>query len=74
MVLTDSAIRSPKPQAKPYKLHDEKGLFLLVATSGGKLWRPKYNFLGKEKTLALGAYPDVPLKPPASDGMKPAPW
>ncbi len=62
MSLSDSSVRSAKPKAAPYKLYDEKGLFLLVAISGGKLWRLKYSFLGKEKTLALGAYPDVALK------------
>jgi integrase len=45
----------------PYKLADEKGLYLLVQTSGGKLWRFDYRFEGKRKTLALGAYPDTSL-------------
>ncbi len=62
MALSDSAIRSAKPQDKPYKLYDEKGLFLLVATSGGKLWRFKYSYFGKEKTLSIGSYPEVSLK------------
>lgn len=42
MALTDTTIRNAKPQAKPYKLTDEKGLFLLVQPSGGKLWRFKF--------------------------------
>ena len=45
----------------PYKLADEKGLYLFVQTSGGKLWRFDYRFDGKRKTLALGAYPDTSL-------------
>lgn len=45
----------------PYKLADGKGLFLLVTPSGGKWWRLKYRFGGKEKLLSLGTYPDVPL-------------
>jgi hypothetical protein len=45
----------------PYKLADEKGLYLFVQTSGGKLWRFDYRFDGKRKTLALGAYPDISL-------------
>jgi len=62
MPLTDAHVRLAKPGAKPYKLSDEKGLYLLITPSGGKLWRMKYRFGGKEKTLALGAYPDVSLK------------
>lgn len=61
MPLTDTAIRKIKPTDKPYKVTDEKGLHLLVSPSGGKLWRMKYRFDGKEKLLSLGAYPDVPL-------------
>ena len=45
----------------PYKLSDEKGLYLLVQTSGGKLWRFDFRFSGKRKTLALGAYPNISL-------------
>lgn len=62
MALTDTTIRNAKPAEKPLKLFDGGGLFLLVAPTGGKLWRLKYRFDGKEKLLALGAYPDVGLK------------
>lgn len=62
MALSDSAIRAAKPADKPFKLYDTGGLFLLVAKSGGKLWRFKYRFNGQEGLLALGAYPDVALK------------
>lgn len=61
MPLTDVKVRNAKTQAKPYKLADEKGLYLLVVTTGGKLWRMDYRFAGKRKTIALGAYPDVKL-------------
>lgn len=61
MPLTDVAIRNAKPADKPYKVADEKALHLLVTPAGGKLWRFKYRFGGKEKVLALGAYPDVSL-------------
>lgn len=61
MPLTDLAIRNAKPQDKPYKLADSRGLFLLIAPSGGKLWRLKFRVGGREKKLALGAYPDVSL-------------
>ncbi|MFT0170957.1 tyrosine-type recombinase/integrase [Paraburkholderia mimosarum] len=62
MALTDTTIRNAKPGDKPLKLFDGGGLFLLIAPTGGKLWRLKYRFDGKEKLLALGAYPDVSLK------------
>lgn len=62
MALTDTAIRNAKPGTKPKKIFDERGLFLLVQPSGGKLWRLKYRYLGKEKKLSLGRYPDVSLK------------
>lgn len=50
-----------KPDITPFKLADEKGLFLLVNPTGSKLWRWKYRVDGKEKLMALGAYPDVSL-------------
>jgi len=61
MALTDTAIRNAKPAAKPYKLADGKGLFLLVNPNGSKWWRLKYRFGGKEQLLSLGVYPEVPL-------------
>ncbi len=61
MSLTDAAIRKAKPTNKPFKLFDERGLLVLVTPSGGKLWRFRYRFGGKYKTLGLGVYPDVPL-------------
>lgn len=61
MPLSDTAIRKLKPSDKPYKVTDEKGLFILVTPPGGKLWRMKYRFDGKENLLSFGAYPDVPL-------------
>lgn len=60
-MLTDVTVRNAKPKDKAYKVTDEKGLYLLVQVSGGKLWRYDYRYLGKRKTLALGAYPDVSL-------------
>jgi integrase len=60
-VLSDARIRSLKPKEKPYKQSDFDGLYLLVNPSGSKLWRFKYRWLGKEKLLALGKYPDVTL-------------
>lgn len=62
MPLTDTQIRAFKPEDKPRRYADEKGLYLEVAPSGGKWWRFKYRFGGKEKRLSLGIYPDVTLK------------
>lgn len=70
MPLTDIAIRNAKPgitpqgkpTPKPYKMGDAGGLYLEVFPAGGKLWRLKYRFDGKEKRLAFGAYPEVGLK------------
>ena len=62
MALTDAKVRSAKPQDRNYKLYDSDGLFLFVTTSGGRLWRFKYRFAGKEKVMALGPYPRVGLQ------------
>lgn len=70
MALTDIKIKAAKVgvkpdgsiTSKPYRISDSGGLYLEVAISGGKLWRLKYRFAGKEKRLALGSYPDINLK------------
>lgn len=70
MPLTDTAIRNAKPGMSPsgnvttksYKMGDAGGLYLEVAPAGGKWWRFKYRFDGKEKRMSLGVYPDVSLK------------
>jgi integrase len=62
MALTELQVRNAKPQVKSYKLSDSGGLFLLITPSGGRLWRYKYRYNGKEKLLAMGAYPDIGLK------------
>lgn len=61
MALSDTKIRNVKSSDKPIKLFDERGLFLLVTPSGGKLWRLKYRYEGKEKLLAIDAYPEISL-------------
>ena len=62
MALSDIAIRNAKASNKVFKLYDEQGLFIQVTPSGGKWWRLKFRFGGKEKLLSLGVYPDVSLK------------
>lgn len=61
MSLTDSEIRQAKLPAKPVKMFDERGLFLLLSPAGSRCWRFKYRIDGREKLLAFGIYPDVPL-------------
>ena len=62
MPLTDTALRSARPRAKPFRLFDGGGLYVEVNPAGGKWWRWKYRHGGKEKRLSLGVYPDVSLK------------
>lgn len=59
--LSDMKIQKIKAQDKPITLFDGGGLFLLITPSGGKLWRFKYRFNGKEKKIAFGAYPTISL-------------
>lgn len=61
-LLTEASIRAAKPREKPYKLKDERGLYLLVQPTGARLWRLRFYAEGRESMLSLGAYPDVPLK------------
>lgn len=69
MTLTTRKINNAKPgvaadgriTTKPYKLGDSGGLYLEVSPTGGKWWRLKYRFGGKEKRLSLGVYPGVSL-------------
>lgn len=60
-MLSATAINNAKPKDKTYKKADEKGLYISITPTGSKLWRLDYRYLGKRKTLALGAYPDVSL-------------
>lgn len=61
MALNDMKIRNAKPKEKFYKITDGDGLYLHVTEKGGKLWRFRYRFNGKEKLLALGSYPEITL-------------
>jgi len=62
VALTDKEIKNAKPSKKRIRLFDERALYLEVSPNGGKWWRLKYRFDGKEKRLSLGVYPDVGLK------------
>ena len=59
---SDVSGSSTKPGEKPIRLYDERGLYLEITTSGGRWWRFKYRFAGKEKLLSMGTYPDTGLK------------
>lgn len=61
MPLTELQVRNAKPADRAYKLFDARGLFVQVTPSGGKLWRLRFKRHGKEKLLALGAYPKIGL-------------
>jgi integrase len=60
-MLTDTEVRKAKPADKPYRKFDGGGLYVEISPAGGKLWRWKYRFHGKEKRLAIGTYPDIGL-------------
>lgn len=70
MPLTDTAIKNAKPgvnhkgiaTTKSYKMPDGGGMYLEVSPAGGKWWRLKYRYGGKEKRLSLGVYPEISLK------------
>jgi integrase len=61
MALKDAEIRAFRAGDTPIKKADGKGLYIEIAPNGSKLWRLKYRIAGKEKRLALGAYPEVSL-------------
>lgn len=59
--LSDTRIRAVKPRTKPYKVFDTDGLFLVITPAGGRWWRQRYRYAGKEQLLSLGTYPEVSL-------------
>jgi integrase len=61
MPLSDTAIRKAKGREKPYRLSDERGLYLLVQPDGARWWRLDFSLNGKRRTMGLGVYPDVEL-------------
>lgn len=72
-MLSDLEVRKAKPKEAPYKITHGKGLYLLITPKGGKLWRLNYRHGGKQKTLALGVYPETSLAK-AREGMEEARW
>lgn len=61
MPLSDVQIRSLKPRDRVYKVSDAHSLYIEVHPTGARLWRFKYTMHGKQKRIALGAYPNVGL-------------
>lgn len=61
MALTELGVRKAKPADKQQKLSDGRGMYLLIHPNGSKYWRMDYRFDGRQKTLALGVYPDISL-------------
>lgn len=61
MKLTDTKLRHIRSDGKRHKLADGRGLYLLITPSGGRYWRWKYRYEGREKLMALGVYPEVSL-------------
>ena len=62
MPLTDIQVRNANAGEKQYRLADSGGMYLEVRPNGGRYWRLKFRFAGKEKALTLGVYPGVSLK------------
>src|SRR3546814_4469054 len=62
MPLTETRLRALKTKDKPYKVADQRGLYIEVTPAGGKLWRFRYRIGKIEKKLAIGSYPEVSLK------------
>lgn len=62
MSLTENQLKALKPKDKPYKVADERGLYVEVSTTGGKLWRFRYRIGKIEKKLSIGTYPELSLK------------
>jgi integrase len=61
MALSNFSVENAKPSAKPVKIPDGDGLYLVVQPNGSKLWRLRYSFLSKERSLSMGMYPAVSL-------------
>ena len=60
--LTTARIKAAIPREQPFKIADGLGLSLLVQPNGNRLWRFRYRWLGKERMLGLGRYPDTSLR------------
>lgn len=57
--LSPTRINNAKPQAKPYKLTDGGGLYLLIIPSGAKSWRYQYKLGGARGEVSIGKFPEI---------------
>lgn len=71
MALTDTKVRSAKPQEKEYTLVDGDGMFLLIHPNGSKYWRFRFRFGGKQHLMAFGVYPETSLADARQKGKRP---
>lgn len=59
--LTAAWIARAKPREQPYKLSDRDGLYLLVQTNGRRVWRMNYRYMGRQRTITFGRWPELLL-------------
>ncbi len=68
MALTDTKVRSAKPEDNANPLSDGDGLFLLVHANGSKYWRFRFRFGGKQHVMALAFIPKFHWRMPEEKG------
>jgi hypothetical protein len=61
MPLSALGVKNATPKAKPYRLSDGKGLYLIVTEKGSKLWRFNYSLNRKRNTMSFGTWPEIEL-------------
>jgi hypothetical protein len=74
MALTDTKVRSAKPEEKEYSLVDGDGMSLLVKPNGSKYWRFRFRFGGKQHLMAFGVYPEISLANARKREKRPESW
>lgn len=74
MALTDTKVRSAKPEEKEYSLVDGDGMSLLVKPGGSKYWRFRFRFGGKQHLMAFGVYRMFRWQMPGRKGKRPESW
>ena len=74
MALTDTKVRSAKPEEKEYSLVDGAGMSLLVKPNGSKYWRFRFRVGGKQHLMAFGVDPEISLAMPDKREKRPESW
>ncbi|VVN69469.1 Prophage integrase IntA [Pseudomonas fluorescens] len=62
MALSDLAVRQAKAAEKTYSIPETDGLGLVVTPTSGKSWHLRYYWLGKQKRISSGTYPEIGLR------------